>query len=335
MNESVSRTESFARLDSLCEGLPGQQGNASWPDVASFAEGAVPKLPADFEPAHLRAVVDCRLALLVPSGPRAPRLNSAMRYALLAPGKRFRPLLAILAARQCGSADLEALDPACALEMVHAASLILDDLPCMDDAELRRGLPTVHRHYGEDIAILAAIGLLNRAYGLIAACTALDADCRAELIATLSEAIGPRGLIGGQEADLRDRRHLRDAEEIGELYYAKTGLLLETSVELGAMVAGAPETERRAMKRFARQLGLAFQTIDDLIDALADPGEAPKDVRKDCDKPTMIDLVGVEGARIAVTRWIDEACDCLCQLDRGPDPLAGFARQTLLATLQR
>jgi len=285
------------------------------------------------DPAYLRGIIDRRLGLLVPVGQRNQRLSAAMRHALLAPGKRFRPLLTLLASIQCGATDLGALDAACAVEMVHAASLILDDLPCMDDAELRRGLPTVHKAYGEDIAILAAIGLLNRAYGVLAQLERIDGETRTILIATLSEAIGPTGLLGGQETDLHDRPSLRQSAEIDRLYHAKTGVLMVAAVEIGARVGGGGTQDREALRHFAQHLGIAFQTLDDLLDRVGSTQSAAKDVRKDGGKTTPIDLEGIDGAKRKVHERIDKACACLDQLERGPEPLAGFVREALTKAL--
>ena len=155
----------------------------------------------------LRAAVNGRLDALVPAGSRGPqRVNEAVRYALLAPGKRIRPLLTILAAMDFGAPVSDALDVACATEMVHTASLVLDDLPCMDDARLRRGQPTVHMRFDESTAILAAIALLNQAFATVTRTTRLSAETRLALVERLSAAVGFDGLVTGQENDLQDPR---------------------------------------------------------------------------------------------------------------------------------
>lgn len=285
-------------------------------------------VPVAGKPAHLRQMVDRRLCALVPHGAKAHRLNAAMRYALLAPGKRFRPLLVLFSSVQCGARDLGALDAACAVEMVHAASLILDDLPCMDDAELRRGQPTVHRRFGEDIAILAAVGLLNRAFGVLARIPCIDPEARARLVAELSDGIGPDGLLGGQEADLHDRELIVRPAEIGRLYHAKTGILLEKAVEIGALIGGACDDDLGALRQFALHLGLAFQTLDDLMDMVENAAVSGKDAGKDAGKRTIVDIAGAEGARTQVVRWINEACLCLDRVKRGPEPLGSFVRSS-------
>ena len=285
---------------------------------------------AGFEAPSCRAAVDERLAvLLAPAEGEPPRLRQAIRHAALSQGKRFRPILTLLTARQCGVDDWSALDAACAIEMVHAASLVLDDLPCMDDAALRRGQPTAHRIFGEDIAILAAVGLLNEAYAVIAGCETIDAAAKAALCRTLAATVGPLGLLGGQEFDLRDRRRTTDSGMIARFNHAKTGILMEAAVDFGAIVAGAGSEDRRALRAFARHLGDAFQMMDDLIDATGSEQSARKDVGKDAGRAaTVITLFGAQGARQAVQAHVERGCAELAAARCGPDPLAQFARMS-------
>ncbi len=283
----------------------------------------------------LRLRVDERLAQLLPSADKPPhRLHRAMRHALLAPGKRMRPLLTLLTARQCGLGDWRALDAACAIEMVHAASLVLDDMPCMDDAAMRRGQPTTHKAFGEDIAMLAAVGLLNQAYATLAGCSELDARTRAALCALVAATVGPNGLIGGQEFDLRDRGSVDDPETIARFNHAKTGVLMEAAVEAGALAARADIRTRLALRGFARHLGDAFQMMDDMIDALSTPEAARKDVRKDEGRTTIVTLFGVKGSRDAVLGHVEKGCAELARARCGADPLAGFARASFAHLVQ-
>ncbi len=287
------------------------------------------------EPAALKSIVERRLDALLPSGDRPPhRLHQAMRHVLLAPGKRLRPLLALLSARQCGSRDGAALDVACALEMVHAASLVLDDLPCMDDAETRRGRPTAHKAFGEDIAILAAVGLLNQAYGVLAACQRLDRQVKVELTGSFARMVGAEGLLGGQEFDLRDRTDVSDPETIRRFNRAKTGVLIETAVDAGALVGEADVATRAALGSFARHLGDAFQMLDDMIDALSTASEAGKDVGQDEGRITLVTLHGAAGARDRVLAEIEAGCAALERAPCGPDPLAGYARATFAQVMR-
>jgi geranylgeranyl pyrophosphate synthase len=259
----------------------------------------------------LKGVVDARLAALAAPPEGTPSLLvDAVRHSLLAPAKRLRPVLAMLAAEQFGGDPSRALDPGCAIEMVHTASLILDDLPCMDDARLRRGRPTAHVAFGEDAAILAAIALLNESYGVVARAEGVPADCRATLVSRLSSAVGFQGLVAGQLRDLRDKA--RTAESLSTLNHQKTGVLFVAAAEAGACVAGATEDEIAAAGEFGRRLGLAFQIRDDLLDSgqhgLAD---RTKDVGKDAGKTTLVALVGPDRARQVLRTEVEAALSAL------------------------
>lgn len=272
--------------------------------------------PQRFE--ALRAGVDRRLAELAPPMGSAPdRLVEAVRYALLAPGKRFRPMVTLLAAAEFGAPEGAALDAACAFEMIHAASLILDDLPAMDDAGLRRGLPTIHRAFDEATAILAGVGLLNHAYAVIAADKALPGPLRAELSARAAEAVGFSGLIAGQARDLFDRDELRDQAALDRLNHEKTGVLIIAAAQGGAMIAGAPEAAIIAVGQFARDIGLAFQIRDDLIDAQGSAEAAGKDVGKDSAMTTVVSALGLNGARQAMESHLASAATALASVGRG------------------
>ena len=275
---------------------------------------------------ELRAQVDARLAALLGSAAAAPPvLRDAVGYALLSPGKRLRPVLALLAAEHFGDGRPHdaALDAGCAIEMVHAASLILDDLPCMDDAALRRGRPTVHRRFGEDMAVLAAIALLNHAYAVVAAAPGLPAEARLTLVSALSGAVGFDGLVAGQARDLRERDGVAEPTPLHELNRQKTGVLFIAAVEGGARAAGARGARLEGARGFARGLGEAFQILDDLLDATATSEAAGKDVGQDGGKPTVVSLIGAEGARAEMHRRLRTALDHLD--DAGPGPLSRFA----------
>jgi len=256
---------------------------------------------------QLRDGVDRRLAQLVPAADQSPiDLGAAVRYALLAPGKRFRPILTLLVARDMGAREGLALDSACSFEMVHAASLILDDLPSMDDAGLRRGRATTHRAYGEANAILAAVGLLNRAFGVIAEDQGLSLAQRNAISAGLSTAVGFRGLTAGQSRDLDRRGRMLSNDEIDLVNHQKTGVLLVAAAQAGAEIAGADATACEAVGEFARRIGLAFQIRDDLIDIEGGTGEG-KDLGKDAGMPTLVTSLGVQGARAAMVGYLDAA----------------------------
>ena len=219
----------------------------------------------------VRSMIETRLSTIVPSGQTWPqRLHEAQRHALLSPGKRFRPLLCVFVAKGAGlnSSDSlnAAIDLGCACEMVHAASLILDDLPCMDDADLRRNQPTTHKAFDESTAILSATALLNRAFGVVARLGKISAEQRVEIIDLLSYAVGSKGLIAGQMADLSNTDHTASIAEIERLNTLKTGALFDFSVEAAAILADVTAAKRAALKDFSHHLGLAFQLMDDVKD---------------------------------------------------------------------
>jgi geranylgeranyl diphosphate synthase, type II len=218
------------------------------------------------ELSEMRGLVDRALAQMLPDETQSPRrLHAAMRHAVLGPGKRIRPILALLSARHLGCTSEAAMPAACALELVHAASLVLDDLPCMDDAPERRGQPSVHAGFGEDVAVLTGVALLNEAFAAISRAAHFPDAARVAMTSLLTTTVGPQGLIGGQHRDLMgvDAPSLGD---LADLHREKTGVLFVASVEMGALAAGAGPTARDALRIFGLELGLAFQALDDLDD---------------------------------------------------------------------
>lgn len=247
--------------------------------------------PLDVQP--LLAALEQRLGYWLPAGHESDRVCSAMREGVLAPGKRVRPLLLLLVARDVDVGDaadpLGLLDFACAVEMIHAASLMLDDLPCMDDAALRRGRPTSHRQFGEDVTILAAVALVSRAFGVVAQAHGLPNACRTQAAASLSCAVGLQGLVQGQFRDLSDGKGARSAEAITTTNELKTSVLFDAALQMAALATGADAAARQALTRFARDLGQAFQLLDDLSDGAEGTG---KDAHQDADKSTLIATLG-------------------------------------------
>lgn len=278
----------------------------------------------------IRMQVDRRLAELIPGPGEEPgRLGEAAHYALLAPGKRFRPLLTLLTAEAFGAPISRALDVACAMEMVHAASLVLDDLPSMDDARLRRGRPTTHRVYGEADAILASVGLLTEAFAVIAKADGLSAKDRVELVAALTDAVGFNGLVAGQALDLAERNRPRTVAELDQLNHRKTGVLMMAAAEAGARIGGASAAQRRELGEFARRIGLAFQIRDDLIDA-EDGGEhVGKDVGKDAGMTTVVSALGPRAAVAAIETHLVAADAALARA--GCDGRLGVFARSLFA----
>ncbi len=268
------------------------------------------------EPGSLRQRIEHRLGELLCFRGQTPKvLDEAMRYSMFSAGKRVRPVLAIVAAQHFGGHENDPLDFACAIEMVHTASLILDDLPSMDNAAIRRRRKTLHVAFGEDVALLTAIALLSQAFGVIAACDALPSATKLRLIQLLSDTIGFSGLAAGQMRDLRDEAHLKTVDGVTTLNHQKTGVLFVAAVEGGAAIAGAGEDQLRCANAFARNVGLAFQLYDDLLDATSTLSALGKDAGKDSGKRNVISLIGVEETRSAVKRAIETA---LAPLAEGP-----------------
>lgn len=279
----------------------------------------------------LRACINRRLDELVPSASApSPRVAEAARYALLAPGKRIRPLLTLFAAMEFGAGSLDALDVACATEMVHTASLVLDDLPSMDNARLRRGQQTTHVRFGESTAILAAVALLNQAFATVARTKRLPADTRLALIERLADAVGFDGLITGQEKDLNDRSGPSTVARLETLNHQKTSVLFQAALEIGAHVAGAGAHSIDDLRIVARHLGLAYQIADDLYDGVQAPGPVTKDRDQDRGKPTLVSLLGVERARERFGHHLAEALRYLPCGDAPQQPLRDYITATFV-----
>ena len=279
--------------------------------------------------AGVREAVDARLPRLLAGlspDPLDP-LPAASREALLSPGKRVRPGLVFLSGDLFAAPRERLLDPACALEMVHAASLALDDLPCMDDATTRRGRPALHLAHGEDLAILAAVTLLSRAFGLLAETglsgRGLAASAALDLIARLSEASGLDGLASGQALDLRTSERDATFERLETIHARKTGALFVASAELGAVLGGARQKELAAVRSFAKNVGLAFQIVDDLL-AGEPSAQTGKESRR-APTPTFARHVGPEGARRLVAELTDHAVAALAPFGKKADLLKQFA----------
>lgn len=245
--------------------------------------------------------------LLADSGGQADLLARAMRAGTLGAGKRIRPLLLMLVARDLGCSSPALVDIACAVEMVHAASLILDDMPCMDNAMLRRGQPTVHVQFGEDVAILASVALLSRAFGILATAPGIAPLVRTRLVAKLAETVGARGLVRGQFEDLRGGGQ-RTPEEIATTNELKTGVLLGVSVDMAAIVAESDECVVQSLRAFALAAGHAFQIRDDFQDGPGnDSAVTGKDTGKDLGKATLVSALGLEEARRRLAACLDDA----------------------------
>jgi farnesyl diphosphate synthase len=274
--------------------------------------------------AAIEAELDALIGFAPREGERArpKRLVEAMRYAILGGGKRLRPFLVVETARAFGADGDGPRRVGAAIECLHGYSLIHDDLPAMDDDDLRRGRPTVHRAFDEATAILAGDALLTLAFEILAAPqTAPDGGVRAALCAGLARASGLAGMVGGQMLALAAERAAQplDGAAIAELQGMKTGALLSFSVEAGGLIAGAPASARASLKRYGEALGAAFQIADDLLDAEGDAATLGKRVGKDAgrNKATFVAALGLEGARARRDAWVAEAIAAVDALGLG------------------
>lgn len=281
----------------------------------------------------VRAAIETRLSELLPeSGNERDLVALAMRESTLAPGKRMRPVLLVLAAEGLVGDDREnsrtirrqAVDLGCAVEMIHAASLVLDDMPCMDNASLRRGQPTVHLKFGEDVAILTAIALLSRAFGVVAGINDLAATTRTELVEVLANTVGMQGLVRGQFQDLRDGQRSRDADEIALTNNLKTGVLFGAIMDMAWLISGAREDRRPLLQNFAMELGQAFQMYDDLRDRCVD---SDKDQGKDDGKSTFVSLYGEDKVKRQLALHLSSAEQALREVYGDTSTIAGYLRQ--------
>lgn len=263
-------------------------------------------------------------------GTCAPRadLYDAMNYSILAGGKRLRPVIAIETCRMCGG-DVNAVLPfACAVEMVHTYSLIHDDLPCMDDDDLRRGRPTNHKVYGEATAVLAGDALLTAAFETIAEHgTNLSPDRALAVSACLGKAAGARGMVGGQVLDMAGEGHALSLSEVEELQRLKTGALISAAAEIGCIAAGGSEEERAAVRRYAQNLGLAFQIQDDILDVTGDAATLGKPIGSDAEseKTTFVTLKGIDACRELVRERTEHAKAALMEHFRDTGFLCALA----------
>jgi len=255
--------------------------------------------------------------LRVPKTPEG-RVFEAMRYSVYAGGKRLRPLLVLASAELFGVERKHALRVAAALECVHVYSLIHDDLPAMDDDDMRRGKPSLHVAFDEATAILAGDGLIALAFEILSdEATHPDPYVRMELVSALAKASGGHGMVGGQMIDLSAANHELGEQEIFRLQKMKTGALISFAAEAGAIMVHAGKQSRASLQGYARDLGLAFQIADDLLDVEGDENEVGKAVGKDADagKATIVGILGVERARRQAQILADQAIDHLSEFD--------------------
>lgn len=281
---------------------------------------------SDVLSAH-KARVERELERVLPSAPQqvaAPRLWQAMRHAVMAGGKRLRPALALTAAETVGAEAETALPVAVALELIHTYSLVHDDLPCMDDDALRRGQPTVHVAFGEDVAVLAGDALLTKAFEVLSdgrLVASAGAERFARIVAEVAGAIGADGMVAGQILDMEAEGQNVPLEALEQVHRHKTAALIRASVVAGALAGGGENSEIEALRRFGESTGLAFQVVDDLLDAYASTEELGKPGGSDArnDKSTYVALLGPRGCREHANALLQGALDTLnaCFGERG------------------
>lgn len=276
--------------------------------------------------ASRRTLIDRFLAELRPNAP-AP-LEAPLRRALDSAGKRVRGVLVMAVGEAAGGKGERLVRAAAAMEMIHASSLILDDLPAMDDALLRRGEPTLHRQFGEDLAILSAVALLNHAYGLV---IENHADCAPrrwpmqQVVQRVVDAVGWDGTIAGEAVDLHSEGSRLDFDTLEFIHSRKTGALFVASAAVGGMLANIHPAPLQRIEVFAKNLGLAFQITDDVLDVTSNPETLGKDVGKDEQRLTFVKLAGVEGARKLSEELVATSLAAIEPLGKDAAPLRALA----------
>ncbi|MBC8143741.1 MAG: polyprenyl synthetase family protein [Armatimonadetes bacterium] len=255
-------------------------------------------------------------------------LHEAIRYSLFAGGKRLRPLLCVAGAEAVGGTGEIVLPTAAALEMIHTFSLIHDDLPALDNDDLRRGIPTLHRAFPEAIAILAGDALHTLAFAVIATHQTGSADAVLRVIRLLADACGERGMVGGQVDDILHERQPIDAKTLRSIHERKTGALLSASLLSGAVLSGATPAQEAALTRCGEQIGIAFQIVDDILDVTGDDATLGKPAGSDekLDKATYPKLFGLDESRRLAHQAAENAENALTGFGASADPLRAFAR---------
>jgi geranylgeranyl diphosphate synthase type II len=276
-----------------------------------------------------RLIVEKALESALPDhqGPEA-KIVEAMRYSLFAGGKRFRPILCLAAAEAVGEEIEAAMPAACALEMIHTYSLIHDDLPAMDDDDLRRGKPTSHVVFGEAIAILAGDGLLTEAFVLLGDYHTLLPERALKLIGVIARAASYRGMVGGQVVDMLSQNKPADLETVQQMHSRKTAALISAAAEAGALAGRGTDDQVEALARYGRAIGLAFQIADDILDIEGDTEVLGKTAGSDVarGKVTYPAAVGLEGSRQAARELVQDALAALERFDQRADPLRALAK---------
>lgn len=275
-----------------------------------------------------RALIDEYLTQLSTRIDAPQPLQAPLRRSLTSAGKRVRGILAIAVGESVGAKAEKLLPAAAAVEMIHASSLILDDLPAMDDALMRRGAPTLHREFGEDLAILTSVALLNHAYGLVAESYAASAPRRwtlAQIVQRVVDAVGWQGCVAGEAVDLHSEASNLDFDTLEYIHSRKTGALFVASAAVGGMLANIHPASLQRIEVFAKNLGLAFQITDDVLDVTADAAELGKDVGKDAQRLTFVKLAGVDGAQKLSRELVETSLAAIEPLGAQAKPLRDLA----------
>jgi geranylgeranyl diphosphate synthase type II len=278
--------------------------------------------------ASRRSLIDQYLQGLAERTGAPKPLVEPLRRSLLSPGKRVRGVLTLAVAEAAGCKAEKLVEAAAAMELIHTCSLILDDLPAMDDAALRRGAPTLHREFGEDLAILAAVSLLNQAYGLIVRNHA-SLNPRQwplqQVVRRVVDAVGWDGTIAGEAVDLHSEGSKLDFDTLEFIHSRKTGALFVAAAAVGAMLANMSAAALGRVEVFAKNLGLAFQITDDILDVVGNPEQLGKDVGKDEQRLTFVKLAGVDGARKLSEELVETSLSAIANLGPAAAPLRELA----------
>ncbi len=276
------------------------------------------------------SLIEGRLKALIPvSLDKENLLYQVVRYALLAKGKRLRPLICLVTAQMLGKEVFNAIDSACALEMIHTYSLIHDDLPCMDDDDWRRGRPSVHKAFSEGQAVLAGDYLLTHAFLVIAKSSGISNDQKVRLIEVLASLSGGDGMVLGQSLDLLAMKEKIDMKTLRTIHAYKTGAMFIASLLFGAIIANASKKEEKILESFGSKIGLAFQIVDDILDATSKKEVLGKSICSDQmnDKITFVNLMSVKEAKITAENLLESALEDLSPLPFNTDNLEMIAQK--------
>lgn len=282
----------------------------------------------------LSHLVEKQLDQLIPNRDDVPyhRLFESARYSVLSGGKRLRPILTLATTEVLGGDISIALIPACAIEIIHAYSLIHDDLPCMDDDDFRRGKPSLHKAYPEGHAVLTGDFLLTYAFEILATHPTLRPEQKTQLIVLLAKRAGGEGMIGGQVMDLENAKNPIDIDALTFIHKKKTGALISAAVEFGGIISNASESNLHHLRSFGEKIGLAFQIIDDILDVTSSHKKHGRSIATDVlnDKMTYVTLLGIEESYKHAKKLYEEAIASICQLPVDPSPLIKIANSIII-----